>query len=147
MALVKDLQVEPIKGEIQHLDFQAVDENKPIRVSIALELTGESAPVKLGEGILNVSIHEIEIECLPTQIPAAIYVDISSVTIGHSLHASDIVLPANTKLVSDPELSIVSVSAKKAEEETPAPAAAAATAAAPAAGKAAAPAKAAEKKK
>lgn len=139
LALVKDLQIEPIKGQIQHLDFQTVDANKPIRVFIALELTGESAPVKLGEAILNVSIHELEIECLPTNIPSAVYADISSVTLGHSLHAKDVAMPEGTKLVSDPELPIVSVVAKKAEEVVVAPVAVA-VAATPAAGAAKAPA-------
>jgi large subunit ribosomal protein L25 len=152
---VKDLQIEPIKGQIQHLDFLAVDEKKPIKVFVALEIRGECPSVKLGEGILNVSVHELEVECLPTQIPSVLYADVSSVTLGHSLHARDIVLPEGTKLVSDPDISVVGVALKKAEEIVEAaPVAAAATpaaGAAPAAGKggAAAPAaaKAPEKKK
>jgi large subunit ribosomal protein L25 len=155
LALVKDLQIEPIKGQIQHLDFLAVDEKKPIKVFVALEIRGECPSVKLGEGILNVSVHELEVECLPTQIPSVLYADVSSVTLGHSLHARDIVLPEGTKLVSDPDISVVGVALKKAEEIVEAaPVAAAATpaaGAAPAAGKggAAAPAaaKAPEKKK
>lgn len=155
IALVKDLQIEPIKGQIQHLDFLTVDENKPIKIFVALELTGESPAVKLGEGILNVSVHELEIECLPTKIPSLIHVDITSATLLHSIHAKDIKLPEGTKLVSDPELSIVSIMVKKAEEVVApvvaavaaAPAAGAKGAAAPGAAGAAPAAKTADKKK
>jgi large subunit ribosomal protein L25 len=131
LALVKDRQIEPIKGQIQHLDFLAVDENKPIVISVALEMEGESPSVKLGEGILNVSVHELEIECLPTKIPSSLHVDISTASLTHSIHARDVKLPEGTKLVSDPDLSIVSIMLKKAEEVVEAaPAAAAPVAAA-----------------
>ena len=156
LALVKDLQIEPIKGQIQHLDFLAVDENKPIKVFVALEMSGECAAVKLGEGILNVSVHELEVECLPTKIPSSLHVDISKATLLHAVHVRDLLLPEGTKMVSDLDISIVSVMVKKAEEAVAvvapvvvaaAPAAGAKGAAAPGAAGAAPAAKAPEKKK
>ena len=134
LALVKDLQIEPIKGQIQHLDFLAVDENKPIKVFVALEMSGECAAVKLGEGILNVSVHELEVECLPTKIPSSLHVDVSKATLLHAIHVKDLVLPEGTKMVSDPDISIVSVMVKKAEEVVAVVAPVVVAAAAPAAG-------------
>lgn len=128
LALVKEIQMEPIKDKVLHLDFIAVDALKPIKVTVALETTGESPSVKLGEAVLNVSVHEIEIECLPTSIPSSIAVDISQLTLGTSIHARDLKLPEGVTLRSDPELTLVSAIQKRAEEEA---APAAATAAAP----------------
>lgn len=148
LALIKDIQIEPIKDKLLHLDFLAVDENKPIRVLVAVEVTGESPEVKAGEAILNMNTHEIEVECLPTKIPSAILVDISKLALGHSIHARDLELPEGVKLKSDPSLSVVSAVQKMAEEAAaPAVPAADAAAATPAAGAPAAADKAAPQKK
>jgi len=99
--------------------------------------------VKLGEALLNLSVHELEIMTLPTKIPSRLTVDVSGLTVGHSIHAGEVVLPEGAKLMTDPDLSVVSAMIKKAEEELPtavvpeadaAAAAAGAAGAAPAAG-------------
>jgi large subunit ribosomal protein L25 len=153
LALIKDIHREPIKDKVLHIDFLAVSADYRITVNVPLELRGESPAVKLG-AVLNQSAHEIEIECLPTEIPNMIVVDITKLTEDHpSIHARDVELPAGTKLKSDAGLSIVSA-VKKREEEVKAvaaveaapaagaaaPAAAGAKGAAPAAGGKAAPA-------
>ncbi len=144
LALIKDIQVEPIHDLVLHMDFLLVDEKKPIRVQVALEVVGECPAVKLGEALLNLSVHELEIMTLPTKIPSRLTVDVSGLTIGHSIHAGEVVLPEGAKLMTDPDLSVVSAMIKKAEEELPtavvpeadaaAAAAAGAAGAAPAAG-------------
>lgn len=141
LVLVKDVQIEPIHDEILHLDFLALDESKSIRVDVPIELTGESPDVKAGEAILNQSTHSLEIECLPTEIPKVLVVDISALKLGDSVHAGEVSLPSGAKLKNDPKMPVVSIVHKR-EEEVAAPVAAAATAegAAPADGAAATPA-------
>jgi len=128
LALLKDIQIEPLKDVILHIDFVSVRADEKVTISVPLKLVGEAAVVKQGDAILSHATHEIEVECLPTEIPAFIEIDISGLTLGHSIHASDIVLPANVELVSDPELSIVSATVKREEEATPVTTAAAAPA-------------------
>lgn len=122
MALVKEIQAEPVKDKILHVDFLAVSADHKISLEIGVELQGVPAPVKSGDSLLNQSAYELEIECFPTQIPEALYLDISGLVEGDSLHASDIKLPEGVRLVSDPEITIVSVIAKREEslEVTPA---------------------------
>lgn len=140
VVLVKDMQFEALKDAVLHVDFYAITEGHRITVSIPVELIGESPAVKLGEAILNQSAYEIEVNCLPSEIPEMIQVDISGLIAGHMVHASDLVLPANVELVTDPETSIVGALVKREEEAAPAAAAApaegaaAAATAAPAAG-------------
>jgi large subunit ribosomal protein L25 len=138
LGLIKEIQIEPLSGAPRHIDFFAVDEKTRIKVEVPIELTGESPSVKGGEGVLNQSAHSVEVQCLPLEIPNALYVDVGQLTIGHSIHAGDIPLPQGAVLVSEPELAIVSVVHKREEVAAPvaAPAEgadAAATAAAPAA--------------
>lgn len=119
LALVKDVQVEDIKGKLLHVDFLAVSEGHKITVSVPIKLLGESPAVKDGSSILNQSVYELDIYCLPTAIPEAIEVNISGLLAGHSVHARDIVLPEGAELQADEDLNIVSVAHIK--EETVAP--------------------------
>ncbi len=137
-TLIKSMQMEPVKSRVTHIDFLELTEGHRISVSVGVELIGECPVVKAGDAILNHLTHEVEIECLPTEIPDSIKVDISGLTEGHSIHASDLALPSGAELLSDPELTIVTAIAKREEEEAK-PAEAAAVAA-PAAAASAAPA-------
>ncbi|MCC6953526.1 MAG: 50S ribosomal protein L25 [Deltaproteobacteria bacterium] len=138
LALIKDSQYEPLKGRTTHIDFLAISEDQSIALEVPISIVGESPSVKAGDAILNQSVHEIRIECIPSKIPGSIIVDISALMLGQSIHAGGLTLPDGVKLKSDEELNIVSVVHKK-EEEIGGQAAAAATAAegaaaAPAAG-------------
>lgn len=129
-TLIKAMQLEPIKDRVVHIDFLAVTEGHRITVTVGLELVGECPAVKLGEAILNQTAHELEVECLPTEIPASLKVDISQLQAGYSIHAGDIPLPPNVALASDPEMTIVGAITKReeaAEQSAEAGAAAAAT--------------------
>lgn len=117
-VLVKEYQVDPVTDELLHVDFIKVSLEKVVNVTVPLFMTKEPAGVKMG-GILQNLIREIEIECLPTQIPDNIAFDAASVEIGHSLHVSDITPPEGVKIITDPSAVILTVSAPKVEEEVP----------------------------
>lgn len=141
-VLVKELQRDPVKGSLLHADLYAVDLTREIEVAVPLHLTGTAAGLMDG-GIVDHQLREIMVACLPGSIPESLSLDVSALGIGDSLHVRDVALPAGVKLVSDPDLSVVSVVAPAKAEEEVAPEAAAAAGAegAPAAeGAAAAPA-------
>ena len=138
VVLVKDLQRDPVSARALHADFFAVDLEQAIEVSVPIHMTG-AAPGVTNGGILDHALRELQIECLPRAIPDQILVDVSQLEIGMSLHVRDLVLPEGVKLISDPDLSVVSVVVPAAlEEETAAAAAPAEGEAVPAEGEAAA---------
>lgn len=130
LVLVKEVQREPIKDKIVHVDFLSLKAGHRITLTVHIEFVGESLAVKQGAAILNISTHEIEIECLPREIPQNVVVDISKLSVGDSVHASDITLPEGVVLKSDPKLNIVSAIEPKEEEVKPVVEAAAPAAAA-----------------
>jgi len=141
VALVKELQRHPIRGTIVHADLYQVDLTRTVEVEVPVHLVGKAKGLDFG-GILEHSLREVALECLPRSIPAAIEVDITNMELGDVIHVRDLVLPAGVSLLTDPDLGVVHV-ALPAAEETPAVAAAegaAAAATGEAAGAAAAPA-------
>ncbi len=130
-VLRKALSIHPKSRRPVHIDFYAVDMAVEVKVNLEVKYVGKADGVTAG-GALQEIRHEIEIECLPTNIPSAIELDVTAIKIGETMHASDIKLPANVKMITPPEIALVSVVETKAEEE-PAEAAAPATEAAPAA--------------
>jgi len=137
VVLVKELQRDPVSARTLHADFYAVDLQQAIQVAVPIHVRG-SAPGVTNGGILDHALRELQIECLPRAIPEQILVDVSALEIGMSLHVRDLVLPAGVKLMSDPELSVVSVVVPAALEEEAAAAAPAEGEAVPAEGEAAA---------
>lgn len=118
VVIVADLTVNPLKGTPKHVDLHKVNMDEKVRVEVSIKLKGTAKGVKDG-GLLDFVKHSIEIECLPALIPAHIDVDITGLTIGHSIHVSDLQLPANVRLLDDPKAGVVSVLGK-AREEAPA---------------------------
>jgi large subunit ribosomal protein L25 len=130
--MVKDWQVDPVKGRLLHVDMVRVDMDVRVRVRVPVHTFGEAQGVKLQGGIFEMVTREVEIECLPTEIPAEFKVDVTDFMIGKQLRAGDLPLdPAKMKLVTDPQRVIAHVVALRVEEEK-APEVAAAEAAAPA---------------
>lgn len=119
-VLIKDYQREPLTDELLHVDFLEVSLKKRINVTVPLVITREPAGIKMG-GIMQHRIREVEVECLPTQIPDKIEIDAGNVELGHSLHVSDIPPMEGIKIITDPTEVILSVAAPK-EEAAPAPA-------------------------
>ena len=136
VVLMKDVVVHPVTRRPQHVDLFALDLKKAVRVSIEIKLEGKPAGLAEG-GLLNVVNRQIEIECLPTEIPEGLTADISHLGVGDALHVSDLKIPAGMKVISSPETTIAVVNLFVEEAAAPAADAAAATAATPAAGAAA----------
>ena len=120
-VVIKEVQHNPVTDAIEHVDFKAISLKDKIQVKVPLHVRGESVGVKQG-GVLDTVHHEVEIECLPTDIPDRFDVDVSALDIGDALHAKDLKLPSGVTCLFDPEETVVAVHAPKAEE-TPAAAA------------------------
>ena len=134
VVLMKDVQVHPVTRKPVHADLFALDLKKPVRVSVEIRFDGKPIGIADG-GLLNVVNRQIEIECLPTEIPEGFTIDISDLGVGDSKHVYDLKLPASIKLLSNPDLTLAVVNLF--EEEVVAAPTADAAAATPAAGAAA----------
>src|SRR5579864_673200 len=132
-AIVKDLQVDPVKGVLLHVDLLRIAMDVRMRVKVPVHTFGEPQGVKLQGGVFEVVLREVEIECLPGDIPEEYKVDVTDMMIGKQLRAGDLPLdPQKVKLLTDPTRVLAHVVALRVEEEKPAEAVAADAAAAPA---------------
>lgn len=117
-VLIHEVQVDPIKGFPIHIDFLAVDMNKPVEVAIPLEFIGIAKAEKDGFGTLVKVLHEIEIEALPKDLPHNIEVDVTVIaTLEDLIHVKDIKLPKGVKLITDENEVVALVAAAKEEKE------------------------------
>jgi large subunit ribosomal protein L25 len=146
-AILKDVQRHPFKNKIVHVDFQRVEENEKIRISIPLHFTGASASpgVKSQGGLVSHMRTETEVSCLPKDLPEFIEVDISGLSLNESIHLSQLKIPDGVTLVelAKDDVAIVAIHSPRAEEPEPTAAAVAGAPAvegAPAAAAGAAPA-------
>jgi large subunit ribosomal protein L25 len=131
-AILKDWQVDPVSGKLLHVDLLRIAMDVRMRVKIPVHTFGEPQGVKMQGGVFETVTREVEVECLPTDIPEEIKVDVSEMLIGKQLRAGDLPLdPNKVKLVTDPQRVIAHVVMLKKEEE-PAPEAAVAAETAPA---------------
>jgi large subunit ribosomal protein L25 len=133
-VILKEFQVEPIKGSLLHADFYEVALDKAIEVSVHIEVVGTPVGVKVQGGLLDFVTRELEVSCLPADIPEKITVDVSELELGKSIRVADVKVPDKVTMLSEPDLVIVHVVAPRAEEEVAAPAAEGEAAAAAAAG-------------
>ena len=108
VIIVADLLKDPMKGTLRHVDLHKIDLAQKVRVEVAISLVGTAAGVKEG-GLLDFAMHSVEVECLPHAIPEHIDVDVTDLTIGHSIHVGDLKLPVGVKVLEDAKASIVSV--------------------------------------
>jgi len=159
-VLLRDVQMHPFRNEILHVDFQRIDENRKIHMKVPLHfVNGEISPaVKVSGAIVSHVLNDLDIACLPKDLPEFIEVDLTALDVGHSVHVSSLKLPAGVAVVlhgkKDPVVASAVVPKAHVEEEVAAATAegeaaagAAATTAAPAAGAEAKPGeKAADKK-
>jgi len=120
VALVKDMQYHPISGDVIHADLYEVDLTARIQVHVPLHFIGKAFGVTRG-GILQPNVREIEVECLPLDIPQFFDVDVSALDIGDSVHVEELQMPDGVTAVSESDLALVSVVTPTVEEEpTPA---------------------------
>jgi large subunit ribosomal protein L25 len=130
-AMIVDWQYEPIKGHLLHIDLKRIAMDKALRVSVPIFLVGEAAGVKQEGGIMEQMLREVEVECLPADIPSHIDADVSQLTFGKVLRVSDLPHSEKLKFITDANQPVAHVTSVK-EEVVATPDAAAAEAAAPA---------------
>lgn len=119
-TLIREIQRHPIRRQILHVDFQALVAGEKVTVNIPIVLVGIPEGVRLEGGVLDQTLRELEIEVDPSDIPDHAELDVTNMVIGDSLHVSDIKLPANVKVLDDPETSVAVLAAPRAViEETP----------------------------
>jgi large subunit ribosomal protein L25 len=120
-AMVKDWQVDPVNGSLLHVDLLRVAMDVRVRVRVPVHTFGEPQGVKLQGGIFEMVTREVEIECLPSEIPGEFRVDVTEFMIGKQLRAGDLPLDAEkVRLVTDPQRVVAHVVALRVEEEKPA---------------------------
>lgn len=115
-VLVKEIQYDPVTDEIRHIDFIRISLTEQVEVKVPLHLKGEAIGVKEG-GSLEHHLWEIDVVCLPTQIPTQINIDVSSLKMHDVIHVKDIVFPEGVSTEHDPEAAVVSVVPATREEE------------------------------
>jgi large subunit ribosomal protein L25 len=130
-AMIVDWQNEPIKGHLLHIDLKRIAMDKKMQVSVPVTLIGVAAGVKNSGGILLHALHEVEIECLPGDIPSHIDVDVSPLEMNQSLHVSDLPHSDKIEYLDDEDAVVASVTYVKAEAEPEVAAVAAETPAEP----------------
>lgn len=114
-VLIKEVQREPIKDKILHVDFNEISLTDVLKVNVPLAAHGEAIGVKTDGGTLEHVMWELQVECLPTNIPAKIEVDVSGLKIGDAVYVKNITVPEGVKVLTDPELIAMIVKPPKVE--------------------------------
>jgi len=115
-VIIKDSQRDLIKGDLQHLDFYAVTRGETVTTTVPISFVGKSQGEKIG-GIVEHLVRELDLECLPKDLPSIIEVDITSLGLGDSLSVGDIKVPSGIKVLTHPQELVVSVVSPVKEEE------------------------------
>lgn len=115
VVILKDMQVHPLRRQATHVDFQAVDLTQKVHVMVPVHAIGKSQGEKLG-GQLHIIRHELEVVCLPDNIPVSIDIDVTKLVIGEVVHINDVKLPAGVEAPHDVNFTVITVTGHKAEE-------------------------------
>ncbi len=118
VVIVADINREAIKGSLRHVDFHKIALDEKVKVEVSVRIVGSAKGVKDG-GLLDHALHKLQIECLPTAIPEHIDVDVTELTIGHSIHVGELKLPAGVKALDDARASVVAILGRAKEEAAP----------------------------
>ncbi len=118
-TLIREIQRHPTRKDILHVDFYEVHAGEKITLGVPIHLEGSPEGVRNSGGVLEQFLRELEIEVLPTDIPARVVLDVTDLAVGHSLHVSDVQLPG-VRILDDPETTICTVVPPRVEEEPPA---------------------------
>jgi large subunit ribosomal protein L25 len=117
VVIVAELSRDPLNGAPTHVDLRKINLEEKIKVAVPVNIVGTAKGVVAG-GLLDLSKHTLEVECLPADIPEHIDVDVTELTVGHSIHVGEIVVPSTLKVLDDSRAAIVSILGK-VKEETP----------------------------
>ena len=118
VTIISDLLKDPLKGFLRHVDLHKIDLTRKVRIEVAIRLMGTAIGVKEG-GLLDFAMHTVEVECLPHIIPEHLDLDVTELTLGHSIHVGDLQLPDGVKVLADAKASIVSVLGMVRDEAAP----------------------------
>jgi len=116
-AMIKDLQVDPATDELLHVDLIRISMDKPIKVAVPIAHSGEPIGVKTEGGFVDFVTREVEVECLPRDIPESLGIDISELHINQSFKVQGMAVPAGVKVLTDPNTVLVLISMPHKEEE------------------------------
>jgi len=119
-VMIKEIQHHAFKEDVLHVDFHEISLHERLKVNVPIVTKGEAIGAKRDEGILEHILWEIEVECLPTEIPEKIEIDVTEFEIGTSKQVKDLEIPAGITVLTDSEQVVVAVAAPKIEEEAPA---------------------------
>ena len=117
-VMIVDWQNEPIKSKLLHIDLKRIAMNVAMRVSVPIQLTGTAAGVKTRGGVLSQILHEVEIECLPSDIPSHIDVDITDLELNGSIHIKDLPHAGNLKFLSGEDELVAQITLPKEDAST-----------------------------
>jgi len=123
LALLQEVQHNPVSGAVLHVDFHEVAADEPVEVAVPLETEGEAIGVKQGGGILEHVMFKIRVRALPRNLPEILVVDVSNLAAGESLHLRDIKAPEGVEILGEPDLPAISISMPRTSDdvtETPA---------------------------
>ena len=125
-AMLREVQHHPLRDDVLHIDFQRIRLDRKITTFVPVHLEGKARGLTEG-GVLDYQLREVEVECLPADVPEYLELDITELEIGHSLHVSDLKTPTNATIVTEPDRAVVTMLAprvaveeEEAEEEMPA---------------------------
>jgi large subunit ribosomal protein L25 len=118
-AMIKELQVDPASDELLHVDLIRISMDKPIRVTVPIVHRGEPIGVKTEGGFIDFVTREVEVECLPRDIPESLGIDISELHVNQSFKIESMAVPAGVRIISEPATVLVLVSLPHKEEEFP----------------------------
>lgn len=116
-TIIKEIQHDPVRGEILHVDFHRIDLTRKIVVEVRVDAEGIPIGVRNESGILEHMLHYVDVECLPTEIPDKIVIDVSELNIGDNLHVSDLSLEGDVEIVTDGERTLFAVAAPSLRQE------------------------------
>ena len=108
-AMVKDYQLDPVNGHLIHADFLEIAMDRLLELTVNIEITGESQGVKLDGGIMDIVTRSIDVECLPSDIPESIKVDVSNLKINDYIRVKNIQTDAKVRILTDPEVVLVTI--------------------------------------
>ncbi len=124
MVIIRDIQYDPVSENLVHIDFQEVAMDRAIQVSVAVHHVGEAVGVKDTFGILEMILREVQVSCLPGNIPGVLEADVTNLAIGDVLTVGDLKVPEGVRILNDPGQAVATVAPPAAEEAVAAAAAA-----------------------
>jgi len=116
MAIIRDIQYDPVSENLVHVDLQEVAMDRPIQVTVAVHHVGDAVGVKDTSGILEMILREVQVSCLPGNIPQVLEADVTRLAIGDVLTVKDLVAPEGVRILNDPNQAVATVAPPAVEE-------------------------------